>query len=374
MTTSSEPAGLESDSQAGLAGRIAGHRSLRRATFYPKTDSPLPDALLRSLRDAGPPEDLRPLADLCRVHLGEGPTRLEPLDHQGTFHQLFRAELASGDRWIIRTNRLVASCRDLDLHVDAWAYRRLHETGLASLRIAVVDSSRERVGFDYEIMEEARGDSLRIFDEADAEMLPRLADLGRFLARVHAIPTEGYGWIDPGPLVLGLSDKVAGLFDRWGDYLRLRLNDHVRACVDAAILDEGAAKDVERCLRDVGSREDGFSPSLLHGDLGNHNVFHERDRGITAVIDWEDCLSGDPVFDLAFWATFHPERRWSCFLDAYWSATETTRPVDFERRFWLYYLRIALSKTVHRQRFGYSDRPGRPPASSRIDRALRELC
>src|SRR5262249_32278643 len=124
-------------------------------------------------------------------------------------------------------------------------------------------------------------------------------------------------------------------------------------------------KTFDRCTRLLHVEE----PALLHGDLGSHNVFTDG-ASITALIDWEDCLSGDPVFDIAFWATFHPERRHQAFLDGYRS--ESPLPGDFAVRFWLYFLRIALGKTVLRHRLRLSDPPGRPAASLRIQRGLGE--
>jgi len=113
-----------------------------------------------------------------------------------------------------------------------------------------------------------------------------------------------------------------------------------------------------------------MGPVLLHGDLGSHNVFTDG-RDVTAVIDWEDALSGDPVFDIAFWATFHPDRRHAAFLDGYRAVRAL--PADFEWRFWLYYLRVALAKTVLRHRLGITDRPGRLPASRRIQKGLERV-
>jgi len=42
-------------------------------------------------------------------------------------------------------------------------------------------------------------------------------------------------------------------------------------------------------------------------------------------------------------------------------------------RFWTYFLRVALAKTVVRHNLGLRDRPGRPPASRRIQLALDRL-
>src|SRR5262249_51720235 len=128
---------------------------------------------------------------------------------------------------------------------------------------------------------------------------------------------------------------------------------------------------IERHFEDADGLLDGVEPVLLHGDLSGRNIFTDG-VAITAVIDWEDCLAGDPVFDLAFWATFHQDERHGALLDGY--ASVRPLPADFDARFWLYYLRVALSKTVQRHRFGYPDRvPGFPPASHRIGKALARL-
>ena len=107
---------------------------------------------------------------------------------------------------------------------------------------------------------------------------------------------------------------------------------------------------------------------LLHGDLGSHNVLTDGDR-LLGLIDWEDALAGDPVYDVAFWATFHPPARYAAFLAGYREVGSL--PDDFPIRFWLYFVRIAVAKAVHRRRFGYTDRPDRPTAAHRIRYASR---
>lgn len=121
------------------------------------------------------------------------------------------------------------------------------------------------------------------------------------------------------------------------------------------------------------------TPVLLHGDLGNHNFISADGKSISALIDWEDCLIGDPVFDIAYWATFFKDNMLDDFLIGYAkinpaiSPVGETAPKPWRRLGWLYYLRIALSKTVHRFYFGYTDRPGRVPPSQRIQKSLKIL-
>ena len=69
-------------------------------------------------------------------------------------------------------------------------------------------------------------------------------------------------------------------------------------------------------------------------------------------------------------SSFHPERRLPPFLEGYGLG----QPSPEERRLIaLYFLRIALFKTVHRLRFGVRDLSGRTPGHHRIYRGVSEL-
>jgi aminoglycoside phosphotransferase (APT) family kinase protein len=166
------------------------------------------------------------------------------------------------------------------------------------------------------------------------------------------------------------SAPFAGVHARWDDYVLLRLPEHIASCVSQGAVTPGEAVEVARRFEECRMAFREQPASLLHGDPGSHN-FMVDESGIRAVIDWEDALLGDPLFDLASLCTFHPERRHAAILAAY-GANVLPGSVAWTR-FWLYFLRMALAKTVHRHRFGYVDRPDRPPASRRIQFALAKL-
>ena len=184
----------------------------------------------------------------------------------------------------------------------------------------------------------------------------------------HGVRCAGFGPLDPGPP--GGDGRPKGVHSRWSDFVLLRLDEHLRVCREASALDRGAAAAVEG----VFARAEAFladTPgALLHGDLGNGNVLVAGAR-LTALIDWEDCLSGDPVFDLAGWGSFvgnHERRR--RLLAGY--TAEAALPDDFELRYALYTLRILLARTVHLHRVGYS-RTVRFPAASRLRPAVEAV-
>jgi Ser/Thr protein kinase RdoA (MazF antagonist) len=343
----------------------------RRSLFYPKTDLPFTDAVLRALASRDTVEDSPGplLFELCENALGERPVRILPLEATGTFHCLYRVFLPHRRAAILRASALSPWQIDLPLHLDRWAQQVMMLQGLPALRVHHVDTSRRFCAFDYQILEEARGQALTVFDLDEARLLPPLSKLGQVVARLHQVPTEGYGFFDVGPLLATPKpEEPRGLCRTWRRYLLNHLPDHVTTCVDIGAMTPREARTVARLFESATDLFVGVWPALLHGDLGNHNIFTDG-TAITALIDWEDCLAGDPVFDIALWATFHPDRRHAAFLDGYRSVTDL--PDDFEARFWLYYLRIALSKTVLRHRLEIKDRPGRPPASQRIQKALQ---
>jgi len=218
---------------------------------------------------------------------------------------------------------------------------------------------------DFMVTAVAKGTALNDGVDDDERLLPLLRAQGRAMATLHATPADaGFGLLDVREAALG---RLVGSHDSWAGYLNTRLVEHLRVClaIDAVSVHEAAV--IERLFADVPRVNQSM---LLHGDPGNHNVFAAGGE-VTALIDWEDSLAGDPVYDVAFWATFHPERRHRDMLASYREAA--TVPDDFQRRFWVYFLRIALAKTVVRHRLGLIDKPGREPASKRIQRALREF-
>jgi len=333
----------------------------RRAMFYPKADAPPADGPAPALSDAAA---LEALPGLCRTCLGEGVRSAAPLGDQGTWHRLFRVVLAGGREVIARFNARAGAARDYGLLLDRWANEALRSAGIPALEVYAVDLTRAYCPWDYALMAPARSACLRDHDNDEGALLPLLRGLGAFLAEVHRIPTRGYGLLVPA--ADGLS--VEGAADSWSGYLLTRLEEHLEVCQSIAAVSGEEA----RLIRSLFGARGPEAPAaaLLHGDPGSHNAFGAG-GAISCLIDWEDALAGDPAYEVAFWATFHPERRHPAFFEGYFDGHSPS--AEFMERFWTYFLRVALAKTVVRHNLGLRDRPGRPPASRRIQLALDRL-
>jgi fructosamine-3-kinase len=356
-----------------VSKRLADFTARQRQTFYPKTDLPVPDAILQKLRNLSDAElglTAEALHQVATAAFRPGTPPLSRLPRQGTFHRLYLAELAGGARRVVRFDVTGDYWSGHTLHLEKWAVSKARAAGVPAPAVLLTDTSRRICPLDFQIMEWVPDRSLQEFDDDEPEMQRLLAKLGTQFARLHGVKVERWGWFDISPLLAVNSRGTSGLFEKWKDYVTLRLEDHVEACSRMDAIGNETGRRILDLFTALKSHLTGFEPALLHGDPGSHNAMTDG-REITALLDWEDCLAGDPVYELAFWATFHPERRHAVFLQAY----RTIRPLpdDFEVRFWLYFLRIALAKTVHRHRFGYVDRPGRPPAAQRIQTSLERL-
>lgn len=346
---------------------LADFIQLRRRVFYPKTDLELaPAELGENLagKEAAGRELLEPARAAIETAAGRRVARIECLPG-GTFHLLFRAVLEDGRSVFLRAEFIHRHRPGFELLIEQRLAPLLAAKEVPNPEILGTDFSRSVFPLDYQVIAEAGGTRLTEIENPETQFVPDavLEDFARVLARVHSIEAAGAGLLDPA------ANKPRGVLSGWAEYVRLNLEQHLVLCESILAITPAERREIEDAFDDLD--ELNTRPiRLLHGDPGHHNVFVERGR-VSAVLDWEDAVAGDPIFDLAYWGTFTRDYLREPLLRGY----RETAPLgpDFERLYWLYYLRIAISKTVHRHLFGHADRPGRPPASFRIQKALSNL-
>lgn len=284
-----------------------------------------------------------------------------------TLHYVYRVK-TSDTSYIIRINASGMFFRELQFFVEQWITTEITRRQIPHVDIDAVDTTRTLVPYDFEIMEEARGRSLFDIGHEESDVSPHVKDLGKFVAHIHEIKTQGYGPFDLTNIMQG---KAVGIHDSWQKYLMLNLDKHLEYTIMTGILtvaESDAVKDALKILEHIPCD----TPSLLHGDIANHNAFTDG-KAITSLIDWEDAISGDPVFDIAYYATgcFGHDVWLQAFLDGYTSVTKL--PDDYEKRFWAYYLRVAVVKAIVRFRYKTSATTALTAVKERILLGLSKL-
>lgn len=339
----------------------------RRDWFLLKADIAEADDRLRALRTPQASDTPPGPAELSRAiarAVGVGVAGIEPAILRGTFRWVVFAALADGRRVVARINRLGHPALAEGLVLEERLAARLRPLGIPAPAVLAVDLSGAVLPAAFAVAERLEGATLGDLEGDEAAVLAGLRSFGAVLRRLHEVRLPGAGPLDVAPL--------AGRFPSWGDYLRTHADDHLAACARAGALDAAEAARAARLLEELAAGSAaGPADRVLHGDPGGPNVFLSADRAVSGLVDWEDALVGEPLFELASCACFHPERRWSSLFEGY--GVGPALPAADRRRFWLLVLRIALARTVMRERFAVADLPGRAPAAGRVRRALRAL-
>lgn len=128
------------------------------------------------------------------------------------------------------------------------------------------------------------------FRVADAMHLPftkKMFDVGRQMALLNQ-STSGYGWID--------ATTFQGYSETWNEFLLSYVNTCGSRLSETKIVDQESVAKAVAIAR--GTDLTLNSPCLLHRDLKLTN-FLVDEKGKMWIIDWENAILGDPLYDLA---------------------------------------------------------------------------
>jgi hygromycin-B 4-O-kinase len=208
---------------------------------------------------------------------------------QGEDSQTYGVD-AAGQSYVVRINR-----SDEGFRKDRYAHERFSSARLPIPRVVAIGPIGD--GLQFCISERARGSTLE--DQASSEvskLVDQLFTVWSELARCDIGDSSGYGWFD---------DNGTAFSESWRDYLRSEADgwDELRAESERLVgRDPGDLLELYRSLIESCPEE----RRLVHGDFGSNNVIVDGGR-VTAVLDWDHAMYGDPLFDVGtarFWATW----------------------------------------------------------------------
>lgn len=157
------------------------------------------------------------------------------------------------------------------------------------LLIEEASSGSEKLTFCVE--EKIEGGSLRkLMGTMDKSTLKSIiSEAGGTLSKINSVTVERFG---------RLNGSV--IFKNWSDYI-FSLENRKDRIIEAGKLigiESDTINEVFKLLRENGKMFQIKEPKLLHGDFGPKHLLI-RDNHIVGVLDFEDAMGGDPVYDLA---------------------------------------------------------------------------
>jgi hygromycin-B 4-O-kinase len=208
-------------------------------------------------------------------HLGSGPKRIVT-QGGGMSNFVFMVSHAEGELVV----RLSPDRAKINHYIkEQWAIQKVRELKVPTPDILEVGT--EVVPHPYMISRKVEG--------KEATFHPRrmeiLREIGRFGALINTIRTTGFG------STFDWSNNQLSKNDSWDDFLdrELSLGHRLEVLEKQKILSKAQIRKISATLRGVGKLPK--RPTLNHSDLRLKNVLVNDKGAITAIIDWEDCIS-----------------------------------------------------------------------------------
>lgn len=316
----------------------------RRAIYYWKSDRPA--AVASSPGLAIPREEMQTaLRQFLTPHFPDAD--MEPGGGQGN-HRTF--VMTSDERkYFVRVEDGPEGDRHFE--IEALLLQRVQEAGVRVPAIHFTDSTRRSVPFSVQVSDFFTDPDLNSWNKRGKGNLDWLAgEIGKNVARWQLVGVSGFGHFETAAAVEG---RLEACHPTYAGYFLLNLERHLEYLEMSGFLGSSEVKKIRGLIADHAGLLEVHRGCLVHKDLALWNILGTPER-ITAFIDWDDAVSGDPMDDLSLLGCFHDGNFLRSALSGY--TMVRSLPENHTGRFWLHLLRNMLVKAVIRVRGGYFEK------------------
>lgn len=261
---------------------------------------------------------------------------------EGEVNEVYDITLVNAERVIVRISRRVDS---QELQREGWAIAQCAANGVPVPQLLLI---KDRLDLEeplaFSVHRWIEGETLSaMIDRVGPDSQPLkdiMRQLGELLRQVHAVRTEGFGWLDAAGRgeQLTLADYFGEITDNAAHYLAMAKTIDL----DPALM----ARAVE--LLESGKEEYAAvkESCLTHADFSGSNILVHNGQ-VTGIIDWGLASGGCPVFDLAHWDygvvgdALKPTTQW--LMEGYFG--DRTISEAEKKLIQLYQIKLALIRT-----------------------------
>jgi aminoglycoside phosphotransferase (APT) family kinase protein len=236
------------------------------------------------------------------------------------------ARLADGQEVVLKASG------DHSVHVEADTLRLAAAAGVPVPPVLDEGEAEGLPGGRWMLIRKARGRPWALPTPNVRASARTQDDLGRIFALLHGCELHGYG---------PLTEKGEGSYARWSDFLRQALTEPLRFLHTGGHFDGELVTRVERLFSSRAPMLDRRPGVLVHGDLGNMEIFVDRRNRVVDIVDFGDAVVGDPLYDFAHFVRGGPadDPRSTAILPGVrrsYAAHDGAEPESWDQLFWIY--------------------------------------
>lgn len=217
-------------------------------------------------------------------HFGTAKARTRYLP-EGKTNFVFEVSLVGKGKFVIRLNSDPTKIQAFIK--EQWATAQVRKLGVPTPEI--VEVSNEMTEWPYMISRCVVGSEAT----THPKRLQILHELGRYAALTTSVRTHGFG------STFDWSRNKLSRNATWQEFLKdeLDLTHRLNFLERQRLISRSKKREIREILEssDYSKRR----PSLNHGDLRLKNVLVDKQGKITALVDWEHCVSNFPAWDLS---------------------------------------------------------------------------
>ena len=263
----------------------------------------------------------------------------------GSSHVIYFVETKEEkESLVLRANTGFNPEPEVMMLVEKMVTDKVDSLGVPTNIVRFVDVSRKNFPFDYQIQEMLRGQDLESHFKGDKKTYDDMSfELGSLVAKYHKLKYPGFGRFDFSSAIQG---KLRGSKKTFYDYITTCLEPDLHYLTQAKVITTSTSDKILDLFKERKKLINIKQGVLVHHDLADHNIMFENGK-ITGIFDWEACVVGDPILDLAScptWKTHYP--REEKLLEGYLSISEHL-PEDLTDRMNIYRLRTMIWKMVY---------------------------
>lgn len=209
-----------------------------------------------------------------------------------------RLEIAQDDRLILRIappdQRGALFYERNMMRQEPEVHRLVRENTIIPVpRIYYFDDSRDIMDRDYMLMEWMPGTPMSQASMSQTALARAFRHAGRYLSTLHhEVQRDRFGYLGAHRCMPPQSTWMSAFEVMWG-----------KLCEDVHTCGVYAVHELKKALQAFENRREAFRiegrAALLHMDIWAQNILVDHEGNITAILDWDRALWGDPGIEFA---------------------------------------------------------------------------